>query len=69
MKPMQTRQDGSARLPVGGEFAINYGGGMKLARLCGPAGLRIDARGYPVPKVASTELDIFEPSRGVPVSF
>ncbi|MBM3789554.1 MAG: hypothetical protein FJW35_04285 [Acidobacteria bacterium] len=62
-------QHGSPNLPVGLEFAINYGGGVKLARLWGPVGLRLDARGYTVPKVLSTKLNMFELSGGVLVSF
>ncbi len=62
-------QYGSENLPVGLEFAVNYGGGVKMPRLWGPVGLRFDARGYTVPKVFSTKLNIFEISGGLLVSF
>lgn len=62
-------QYGSENLPVGGEFAINYGGGVKLPRRWGPFGLRIDFRGYTVPSVLSAKLSIFELSGGLLISF
>jgi hypothetical protein len=58
------RQYGSENLPVGWEFAVNYGGGLKAARLFGPLGLRFDARGY-----STGDLNIFEFSAGLLVSF
>jgi hypothetical protein len=62
-------QYGSPNLPVGGEFAINYGGGLKLPRMWGPFGLRFDARGYTASKVLSSKLNIFELSGGLLISF
>jgi hypothetical protein len=62
-------QYGSPDLPVGAEFAVNYGGGLKIPRIWGPFGLRIDGRGYTVPSVLSTKLNIFELSGGVLISF
>jgi len=62
-------QYGDKNLPVGAEFAINYGGGVKAPQLWGPFGLRVDARGYTVPSVLSTKLNIFELSGGLMISF
>lgn len=53
----------------GTQFAVNYGGGIKFTRLAGPLGLRVDVRGYTVPKVFSERLNIFEISGGVMLSF
>jgi hypothetical protein len=62
-------QYGSPNLPVGAEFAFNYGGGLKFPRMWGPFGLRFDARGYTVPEVLSTKLNMFELSAGLLISF
>lgn len=62
-------QYGSSNLPVGGEFAFNYGGGLKFPRVWGPFGLRFDVRGYTVPEVLSTKLNMFELSGGLLISF
>jgi len=62
-------QYGSGDLPVGGEFAINYGGGLKIPRRWGPFGLRFDCRGYTVPRVLSTKLNSLELSGGLLISF
>lgn len=58
------RQYGSAELPVGTKFAVNYGGGLKARKLAGPLGLRFDARGYSV-----DGLNIFEFSAGLLISW
>jgi hypothetical protein len=34
---------------VGNNFAVNYGGGLKLRRLWGPLGINFDVRGYTLP--------------------
>ncbi|MCL2877446.1 MAG: hypothetical protein FWF13_01550 [Acidobacteria bacterium] len=34
---------------VGNNFAVNYGGGLKIRRLWGPLGFGIDVRGYTLP--------------------
>jgi hypothetical protein len=34
---------------LGNNFALNYGGGLKLRRLWGPLGVNIDVRGYTLP--------------------
>jgi hypothetical protein len=62
-------QYGSDNLPVGTNFAVNYGGGVKLPKMFGPVGLRFDARGYSVRGVFSTTLNMFEVSGGVLISF
>ena len=36
---------------MGNNFAINYGGGLKVRRLWGPLGINIDVRGYALPSV------------------
>jgi hypothetical protein len=60
-------QYGDEDLPVGTEFAFNYGGGLKLPRLAGPLGLRFDVRGYSV-GAFSNKLNIFEVSGGILLS-
>jgi hypothetical protein len=62
-------QYGSENLPVGTKFAINYGGGLKFPKLLGPAGLRLDARGYTATGVFSRSVNIFEISGGLLISF
>ena len=61
-------QYGAEDLPVGTEFAVNYGGGLKC-RLFGPAGIRVDARGYTTTEVRDSNLNMFEMSAGFYVSF
>lgn len=61
-------QHGSDNLPVGGEFALNYGGGIKW-KLFGPTGLRFDVRGYTTTKVHDDSLNMFEASAGFFVKF
>ena len=34
---------------VGNNFAVNYGGGLKIRRLWGPLGIGFDVRGYTLP--------------------
>jgi hypothetical protein len=60
-------QYGSSELPVGTKFALNYGGGLKLPRLFGPLGLRIDLRGYSAGFV-SNKLNLFEVAGGAMLS-
>jgi hypothetical protein len=62
-------QYGSSNLPIGTKFAINYGGGLKFPKMLGPAGLRIDARGYTATGVFSHSVNLFELSGGVLFSF
>ena len=61
-------QYGDSDLPVGTQFAFNYGGGLKLPRLVGPIGLRFDMRGYRAGTV-SDKVDLLEVSGGVMISF
>ncbi len=63
------RQYGSADLPLGTHFAANYGGGLKLARLAGPFGLRFDARGYSIFTGITGRLNVFEATGGLLISF
>ncbi len=60
-------QYGSADLPVGTRFAVNYGGGLKFPRVAGPLGLRFDVRGYRA-GVVSNKLNMLEVSGGVMLS-
>jgi hypothetical protein len=62
-------QWGADNLPIGTKFAINYGGGLKLCKLAGPLGFRIDARGYTAVKVFSHAFNMFEISGGLMFSF
>lgn len=62
-------QYGSSDLPIGTKFAINYGGGLKLPKMYGPLGFRIDARGYTATGVFSHAVNMFEFSGGVMFSF
>ncbi len=60
-------QYGDLDMPVGTQFAFNYGGGLKLPRLAGPLGLRFDMRGYRV-GAFSNKLNLFEVSGGILLS-
>lgn len=66
-------QYGSSNPPIGTRFAYNYGGGLKLPRLVGPLGLRLDVRGYraaSIGGISSTNgFNIFEASGGLLLSF
>lgn len=62
-------QSGSSNLPIGTKFAVNYGGGLKFPKMLGPAGLRIDARGYTATGVFSHSVNMFELSGGIMFSF
>jgi hypothetical protein len=67
------RQYGSSNPPIGARFAFNYGGGLKLPRLVGPLGLRLDVRGYraaSIGGISSTNgFNIIEASGGLLLSF
>lgn len=58
---------GSGPGDLGGKFAINYGGGVKV--MAGAVGLRADVRGYTVPSVQDQTLNIVEVSLGVVFGF
>jgi hypothetical protein len=60
-------QYGDANLPVGTKFAFNYGGGVKLAHLAGPLGVRVDVRGYRAGTLGN-KLNLFEISGGLLLS-
>ncbi len=62
-------QYGSGDLPIGTKFDINYGGGLKLPKMYGPIGFRIDGRGYTATGVFSHSVNMFELSGGVMFSF
>lgn len=61
-------QYGDTSEPVGTKFALNYGGGLKFPHVAGPLGLRVDLRGYRA-GIVSTDLNLFEISGGVLLSF
>jgi hypothetical protein len=67
------KQYGVPEAPIGTKLAFNYGGGIKLARLLGPIGLRFDMRGYRTMKIlfigSEQNLNIFEASVGLLLSF
>lgn len=54
---------------LGTKFTVNYGGGLKFKNLVGPMGLRVDVRGYSVPKVFNQTLNFVEGSIGVMFSW
>lgn len=59
--------------PIGTKLALNYGGGVKFARLLGPLGLRFDMRGYRAMRLLFVSskggLNIFEGSAGLFLSW
>jgi hypothetical protein len=67
------RQYGSAVQPIGTKLALNYGVGLKLQRLLGPLGLRVDFRGYRAMNIvfitSKQSLNIFEASAGLLITF
>jgi len=52
---------------AGSNFAINYGGGLKIRRLGGPLGINIDVRGYTLPGVKVNYVD--QTAVDIPLSF
>jgi len=58
---------GTGIFPFDTKFAVNYGGGVKLQRLAGPFGLRLDVRGYSIPNVVSKTVNLFEISGGLTI--
>lgn len=54
---------------IGTKFTVNYGGGLKFAHLAGPLGLRVDVRGYSVPKVFNQTLNFVEGTIGLLLSW
>jgi hypothetical protein len=50
---------------IGTKFTVNYGGGLKFRSLSGPLGLRVDIRGYSVPRVFNQTLNFVEGSIGL----
>lgn len=49
---------------MGRSFAVNYGGGIKIRRLCGPMGFNIDVRGYTVPSARDGSLQFIQMAVG-----
>jgi hypothetical protein len=59
----------SSAFKFGTRFAFNYGGGVKLRKVAGPLGLRIDMRGYSVLGVFDQTLNFFEATIGLTASW
>jgi hypothetical protein len=53
----------------GNNFAINYGGGLKLRKLLGPLGLNVDVRAYTLPNAAQGNLYLIQTSAGAVISW
>jgi hypothetical protein len=53
----------------GSNFSVNYGGGIKVRKLCGPLGINVDLRGYTLPNVHSGTLNFIQTSAGAIVSW
>ncbi len=51
---------GSSLTPFDATFAGNYGGGLKLNKLIGPMGLRVDMRGWRLKEVFGQSVNFFE---------
>jgi hypothetical protein len=60
-------QFNDSNLPVGTQFAFNYGGGVKVPHIAGPLGLRFDLRGYSAGLI-SNRLNVLEISGGIQFS-
>ena len=56
---------GSSLTPFDATFAGDYGGGLKLNKLAGPVGLRLDLRGWRLAQIAGRNLNIFEATGAV----
>ncbi len=52
----------------GSKFAVNYGAGIK-AIVSGPFGLGVDVRGYTIPKIQGSSLNVLEVSLGAVFNF
>jgi len=50
---------------IGTKFTVKYSGGIKFTHLAGPVGIRIDVRGYTVPRVFDQTLNFIEGTVGV----
>ena len=62
------RAGGDGPGAFGTKFSFNYGGGVKLS-VFGPAGVRIDVRGYSIRGVEDQTLKVMEASVGIFFSF
>lgn len=54
---------------IGTKFTVNYGGGIKMHNVLGPLGLRLDVRGYSVPRVFDQTLNFVEATIGIMFSW
>jgi hypothetical protein len=59
---------GDGAVSFGTKFSFNYGGGLK-ASLFGPAGVRLDVRGYAIRGVQDQTLKVLETTVGIFFSF
>ena len=62
------RAGGDGPGAFGTKFSLNYGGGVKLS-VFGPAGVRVDVRGYEIRGVEDQTLRVMEASVGIYFSF
>jgi hypothetical protein len=62
------RASGEGPAAFGSKFSFNYGGGLK-ASVFGPAGIRLDVRGYSIRGVQDQTLKVFEGTVGIFFSF
>jgi hypothetical protein len=53
----------------GRSFSINYGGGLKVRKICGPLGINIDLRGYTLPDARDGTLNFIQTSAGAVISW
>lgn len=59
---------GDGPAAFGTKFSLNFGAGVKMS-VFGPAGLRLDVRGYAIRGVEDQTLKVFESSIGIFFSF
>jgi hypothetical protein len=59
----------SSAFNIGHEFSFNYGGGVKVRRCFGPAGLNFDFRGYMIPGARDDSLNFIQMSIGLMFSW
>lgn len=59
----------SAAFSYGSSFAVNYGGGIKVRRICGPLGFGIDVRGYKLPSFRDESLNFIQTTAGLVIKW
>lgn len=53
----------------GTNFALNYGGGLKIRRIAGPLGINFDVRGYRLPNVRDNDLKFIQTTLGAVITW